>query len=121
LTYGIKDKNAAADSAKSPFVVFRRESILYTARPGAAETKLAAGKSAVVAATADGPVLAWETQGGVTVRPPKGDDVAIDGAIAPVLTRSAAGVVLGYSVKDGSGYKTLTRVVWEGKPGDKAK
>jgi hypothetical protein len=95
--------------------VFRRESTLYTARPGEPEKTLGGGKNAVIASTSDGPVIAWETRSGVTVRIPKAPDITIDTAAAPVLTHTSRGILLAYSTQEAGVMKSHTRLVWDSK------
>ncbi len=115
LTYGNADKTQDKAIAKGPLAVFRRESTLYTARVGEVESKVGPGKSAVIAATAEGPVLAWEAPTGVTLRVPKSADLTIAGARAPVLTATSRGVLLAYTTREGSEDKTEARLVWQAK------
>lgn len=53
-----------------PVTVWRRDSTIYLARPGAPEESLGEGRDAAVAATARGPVIAWQGQAGLLVRRP---------------------------------------------------
>jgi hypothetical protein len=99
----------------APLVVFRRETTLFTARPSDQETRLAPGKSPVIANTPDGLVLAWETPAGITVRTPGTPDLSIDKAAAPVLTPTARGVLLAYTTQSANTDTTHTRLVWERK------
>ena len=55
---------------EKPITVWRRDATLYFARPGAPEETLGEGRDPVVAATARGPVIAWQGKAGLLVRRP---------------------------------------------------
>ena len=60
--------------------VWRREKAIFTATPGAEETKLADGGQPVVALTADGPWIAWQSTDGIRLKGPKDKEPTLVGA-----------------------------------------
>lgn len=79
--------------------VWRRESSIYMARPGAAETRLGEGKDVAVASGANGVWVAWATAQGIEVLAPGANatrHLADDGGFPAVLALGDASALVAW-------------------------
>jgi len=83
---------AFAPAGGAPFTVWRREGTVYQARPSAREEVLGVGRDAAIAATARGPVFAWQTNARLMLLQPGAPTRVLDAAgAAPSLATAANG------------------------------